>query len=187
MYSASDLRKNLRIMLDDEPYIVVDFQFVKPGKGQSLYRCKLRNMLTGSQVDRTFREVDTFQPAETEEKNMQFLYREGDAFHFMDNESYEQIALTAEQVGDAKNFLIENMECKVLLFRDRPIDITLPNFVDVVVTEAPPWIKGDTVSGNYKPVIVETGYKVSVPPFIEQGEKIRIDTRTGEYLTRVKE
>ncbi|MCU0584377.1 MAG: elongation factor P [Syntrophales bacterium] len=192
MYSASDLRKNLRIMLDDDPYIVVDFQFVKPGKGQSLYRCKLRNMLTGSQMDRTFRErtfreVDTFQPAETEEKNMQFLYEEADAYHFMDNESFEQIALTEEQVGDAKNFLIENMECKVLLFRDRPIDITLPNFVDVVVTEAPPWIKGDTVSGNYKPVIVETGYKVSVPPFIEQGQKIRIDTRTGEYLTRVKE
>jgi elongation factor P len=186
MYSASDLRKNLRLMLDDDPYIVVDFQFVKPGKGQSLYRCKLRNMLTGSQIDRTFREVDTFKPADTEEKNMQFLYKEGDTFHFMDNENYEQIALTEEQVGESKNFLIENMECKVLMFRDRPIDITLPNFVDVLVTDAPPWIKGDTVSGNYKPVIVETGYKVSVPPFVEQGEKIRIDTRTGEYLTRVK-
>ncbi len=187
MYTASDLRKGLRIMLDDDPFIVVDFQFVKPGKGQSLYRCKLRNLLLGTTVDRTFREVDTFKPAETQEKTMQFLYREGDHYNFMDTESYEQIHLMEEQIGNAKNFLIDNMEVKILLFRERPIDITLPNFVDLTVAEAPPWIKGDTVSGNYKPVILETGYKVAVPPFIEQGEKIRIDTRSGEYLTRVKE
>ena len=149
------------------------------GKGQSLYRCKLRNMLTGSQMDRTFREVDTFKPADTEEKTMQYLYKESDAYHFMDNENYEQLALTEAQVGDAKNFLIENMECKILFFRDRPIDITLPNFVDVVVTEAPPWIKGDTVSGNYKPVIGRDRLQGERASFVEQGEKIRIDTRTG--------
>jgi elongation factor P len=186
MYTASDLKKGLRIKIDNEPYIITEFNFVKPGKGQALYRSKLKNMLTGSQFERTFRSVDTFESADLQEKKMQYLYKEGEKFCFMDNQSYEQIFLTEEQVGDAKNFLIDNIEAEVLMFEDRPLGVSLPNFVDLVVTQADPWAKGDTVSGNTKPVIVQTGYQIQVPPFVEQGEKIRIDTRTGEYLTRVK-
>jgi len=186
MYNASDLKKGLRIKIDNEPYIITEFNFVKPGKGQALYRSKLKNMLTGSQFERTFRSLDTFESADLQEKKMQFLYKEGEKYCFMDNQSYEQIFLTEDQVGDAKNFLIDNIEAEILMFEDRPLGVSLPNFVDLVVTQADPWAKGDTVSGNTKPVIVQTGYQIQVPPFVEQGEKIRIDTRTGEYLTRVK-
>ena len=186
MYTASDLRKGLRIKIDNEPYIVTEFNFVKPGKGQALYRSKLKNMFTGSQFERTFRSVDTFEPADLQEKKMQFLYKEGEKYCFMDNQNYEQIFLTEEQVGDAKNFLIDNLEAEILMFEDRPLGVSLPNFVDLVVTQADPWAKGDTVSGNTKPVILQTGYQIQVPPFIEEGEKIRVDTRTGGYLTRVK-
>lgn len=186
MYTASDLRKGLRIKIDNEPYIITEFNFVKPGKGQALYRSKLKNMLTGSQFERTFRSVDTFESADLQEKKTQFLYKEGDKYCFMDNQTYEQFYLTEDQVGDAKNFLIDNIEAEILMFEDRALDVSLPNFVDLVVTQAEPWAKGDTVSGNTKPVIVQTGYQIQVPPFIEEGEKIRVDTRTGEYLTRVK-
>ncbi len=187
MYTASDLRKGLRIKIDTDPYQITEFNFVKPGKGQSLYRCKMRNMITGAQFERTFREVDTFQPADLQEKTMQYLYKEESNYVFMDMESYEQVYLTADQVGDAIHFLLDNLEVDVLLFEDRPIGVTLPNSVDLRVMKAEPWAKGDSVSGNYKPVILETGYKVLVPPFVEEGEKIRVDTRSGEYLTRVKE
>jgi elongation factor P len=186
MYTASDLRKGLRVKIDNEPYIITEFNFVKPGKGQALYRTKLKNMITGSQFERSFRSVDSFESADLREKKMQYLYKEGDKYCFMDNENYEQIYLTENQVGDAKNFLIDNIEAEILLFEDKPIGISLPNFVDLVVTEAEPWAKGDTVSGATKPVKVQTGYTIQVPTFVGVGEKIRVDTRTGEYLTRVK-
>lgn len=186
MYTASDLKKGLRIKIDNEPYIITEFNFVKPGKGQALYRSKLKNMLTGSQFERTFRSMDTFAPADLQEKKMQFLYKGEGKYCFMDNVSYEQVFLTEEQVGDAKNFLIDNIEAEILMFEDRPLGVSLPNFVDLLVTQADPWAKGDTVSGNTKPVVLQTGYQLQVPPFIEEGEKIRVDTRTGEYLTRVK-
>jgi elongation factor P len=186
MYTASDLRKGLRLKIDNDPYVVVEFNFVKPGKGQALYRCKLKNMLTGSQFERSFRSVDTFDEADLREKKMQYLYKEGNKYCFMDNENYEQVYLTEEQVGDAQNFLIDNLDVEILLFEDRPIGLTLPNFVDLVVTEAEPWAKGDTVSGATKPVKLQTGYTIQVPTFISEGEKIRVDTRTAEYLTRVK-
>jgi len=187
MYAASDLRKNLRIKIDNEPYVLTEFNFVKPGKGQALYRCKLKNMISGAQFERTFRSVDVFEPADLQEKKMQYLYEQDGKYCFMDNENYEQIMFTADQVGDARNYLIENMEAEVLLFEDRPLGVSLSNFVDLTVTKADPWARGDSVSGNTKPVTVETGYVLQVPPFIEEGEKIRIDTRTGEYLTRVKD
>ena len=186
MYTASDLRKSLRIKIDNEPYIVTEFNFVKTGKGQALYRCKLKNMLTGSQFERTFRSVDTFESADLQEKKMQYLYKEGEKYCFMDNQTYEQIFLNDEQVGGAKNFLIDNLEVEILMFEDRPLEVSVPNFVDLVVTQAEPWAKGDTVSGATKPVTLQTGYQIQVPTFVEEGEKIRVDTRTGEYLTRVK-
>ena len=187
MYNASDLRKGLKIQIEKEPYVIIDFQFSKPGKGQALYRCKLRNMITGVIVDRTYRSVDTFEPADLEQRKMQFLYSQRNEFHFMDLEKYDQPMLTDEQVGDAKNYLIDNLEVDLLLFEGKPIGITLPNFVDLVVIQADPWVKGDSVSGDSKPVTLETGYTLRVPPFIEEGTKITVDTRTGEYVTRVKE
>jgi elongation factor P len=187
MYQASDLRKGLRIKIDGDPHILTEFNFVKPGKGQALYRCKLKNMVSGAQFERTFRSVDTFEAADLQQKKMQFLYEEDGKYCFMDNESYEQVFLSADQVGDARNYLIENIEAEVLFFGDRALDITLPNSIDVIVTKAEPWAKGDSVSGNTKPVTIQTGYVLQVPPFIEEGEKIRVDTRSGEYLTRVKD
>jgi elongation factor P len=187
MYNASDLRKGLKLQIDKEPYVVTEFQFTKPGKGQSLYRCKLKNMITGVILDRTYRSGDTFESANLEERKMQYLYNQEDEFYFMDSETYEQTILKTDQVGDAKNCLIDNLEVDILLFDQRPIGITLPNFVDLVVTQADPWVKGDSVSGDSKPVTLETGYVLRVPPFIEEGTKITVDTRTGEYVTRVKE
>ncbi len=187
LYTASDLKKGLRIKIDNEPYMITEFNFVKPGKGQALYHCKLKNMINGNQFTRTFRSVDNFEAADLQHKKMQYLYKEDGKYYFMDNENYEQVFLTEEQMGNAKNFLIENIEAEILLFEDRPIDISLPNFVDLVVTGAEPWARGDSVTGNTKPVTLETGYKILVPTFIEEGQKIRVDTRTGEYLTRVKE
>jgi elongation factor P len=183
---ASELRKGIRLKIDNEPYVITEFNFVKPGKGQALYRTKLKNMITGSQFERSFRSVDTFETADLREKYMQYLYKEGDKYCFMDNENFEQVYLTEAQVGDAVNFLIDNIEVQILLFEDNPIGISLPNFVELVVTEAEPWAKGDTAAGNTKPVKVQTGYTILVPTFVTEGEKIRIDTRTGEYLTRVK-
>jgi elongation factor P len=187
MYSASDLRKGLKINIDGEPYIITDFQFSKPGKGQALYRCRLRNMLTGNSMDRTFRSNDKFDKADLEERKMQYLYAQGNEYHFMDTKSYEQIVITPEQLGDAGKYLIDNMEADVLLFEGRAIGVTVPNFVNLTVTKAEPWAKGDTSGSDSKPVTVETGYTLQVPPFIEEGDKLQIDTRTGEYVTRVKE
>jgi len=187
MYTASDLRKGLKIQIDGEPYIVVDFQFSKPGKGQALYRTKLRNMITGNQFDRTFRSNDKFEKAPLEERTMQYLYSQGEEFHFMDTKNYEQIVISRDQIGDGVNFLIDNMEVQILLFHNNPIGVTLPNFVNLTVTKADPWAKGDTSGSDSKPVTVETGYVLQVPPFVEEGDKIQIDTRTGEYMTRVKE
>jgi len=187
MYNASDLRKGLKIEIDAEPYVVTVFEFSKPGKGQSLYRCKLKNMITGVIIDPTYRSGDTFKPADLSERKMQYLYNQDDEFWFMDVENYEQIVLKEDQVGDAINYLMDNLEVEILFFEDRPIGITLPNFVDLTVTKADPWAKGDSVTGDTKPITLETGYELRVPPFIEEGGKITVDTRTGEYVTRVKE
>ncbi|MBC8419219.1 MAG: elongation factor P [Proteobacteria bacterium] len=187
MYSASDLRKGLKIQIDNDPYVVTEFQFVKPGKGQALYRCKLKNMITGVIISPTYRSVDSFQPADLAERKMQYLYNQDDEYWFMDVENYEQSVLTADQIGDAKNYLIDNLEVNILFFGDKPIGITLPNFVDLRVAEAEPWARGDSVAGDTKPVTLETGYLLRVPPFVEEGVKITVDTRTGEYVTRVKE
>lgn len=187
MYTSSDLRKGIKIMFEGDPYLVTDFEFSKPGKGQALYRCRLKNMLSGNSMERTFRSNDKFEKADLEERRMQFLYSQGDEFHFMDNHSYEQIVLSQAQVGDNVHFLLDNMEVDILLFQGRAIDITLPNSVVLKVTECPPWAKGDTAGSDTKPVTVETGYTLQVPVFINEGDKLQIDTRTGAYVTRVKE
>ena len=186
MYSTPDFRKGLKIELDGKPQEIIDFLHVKPGKGGAFVRTKLKNLINGNVTEKTFRSGEKVGKPDLQEKKMQFLYREEDRYCFMDNQSYEQIFLTEKQVGEAKNFLIDNLEVEILMFEDRPLEISLPNFVDLTVVQADPWAKGDTVSGNTKPVVLQTGYQLQVPPFIEQGEKIRVDTRTGAYLTRVK-
>jgi len=187
MYTAADLRKGLKVVIDNDPYVVTVFDFSKPGKGQALYRTKLRNMITGLTIDRTFREGDTFEPASLEEREMQYLYKEGDHYYFMDNQTFEQIIISEEALGDTKNFLKENLNVKVLLFKDKAIGVDLPNFVNLRVVKTELWVKGDTSKADYKPATVETGYVLRIPPFVEEGELITIDTRTGEYSTRVKE
>ena len=187
MYSASDLRKGLKVQIEGSPYIVTEFEFSKPGKGQALYRCKMRNMISGNQLVKTYRSNDKFEKAELDERKMQFLYNQGEEFHFMDTDNFEQLSLSREQMGENVNFLLENMEVVVLFFSGRPIDISIPIFVNLLVTRADPWAKGDTSGNDTKPVTVETGYVLQVPPFVEEGDKIQIDTRTGEYVTRVKE
>jgi len=187
MYTSSDLRKGLKIEIDGEPYVITNFEFSKPGKGQSLYRCRLKNMVTGNAFDKTYRSNDKFKKAPLEERTMQYLYSQGDEYHFMDNKSYEQLAIMADQLGDDTKFMVDNMDVEILIFNERPIGVTLPNFVNLEVTRADPWAKGDTSGTDTKPVTVETGYQLQVPPFVEEGDKIQIDTRTGSYITRVKE
>ena len=187
MLSSSDLRKGLKILMDGSPYIITKFDFSKPGKGQSLYKCRLRNMINGNSTDRTFRSNDKFEKAPLEERSMQFLYSQGEEFHFMDSNTYDQLFLTRDQIAENVNYMVDNMEVSLLFFNETPIDITLPIFVNLTVTRADPWAKGDTSGTDTKPVTVETGYVLQVPPFIGEGEKIQVDTRTGEYMTRVKE
>jgi len=186
MIEAGELRKGLKILLDGEPYIITEFQFVKPGKGQALYKCKLKNMINGTQFDRTWRSGEKFEKAEIEEHSMQFLYADDDAFHFMNTETYDQVALTADQVGDAQNFLTENLIVQILFFESSAIGITVPNFVELKIVQSDPGMKGDTATGATKPATMETGYTLQVPLFVDQDEVIKIDTRTGEYVERVK-
>lgn len=187
MYTVADLKKGLKITLDGDPYLVTAFDFAKPGKGQALYRTKMRNMITGSTLDRTYRSGETFEPASLEDRKMQFLYKEEEHYVFMDNQNYEQYRMDEEAVGDAKNYLIDNLPVDLLLFRDKAIAVDVPNFVNLRVTQTDPWVKGDTSGSDSKPATVETGYVLRVPPFIEEGQLIVIDTRSGEYSTRVKE
>jgi elongation factor P len=186
MLDTSNLRKGLKLEIDGEPYVIVQFEFVKPGKGQALYKCRLKNMLTGAQFDRTYRSGEKFNEANLEEIEMEYLYYDGERYCFMNTANYEQDFLTDDQVGEAKAFLKENTVCSVLFFDHKPIGVTLPIFVELRIEKADPWIKGDTASGDSKPATLETGAVIQVPPFVEEGEAVRIDTRSGQYVERVK-
>ncbi|MBQ9366326.1 MAG: elongation factor P [Victivallales bacterium] len=184
MYEASDLRKGLKIELDNEPYLITEFDFCKPGKGQALYRCKCKNMISGGTVDRTFRSVDKIDTPALEEKTLTYSYEEGDSFIFTD-ENYEEIRISQELLGNQKYFLDDSMECTVLVFRDRPIEITLPYFVEKKIAETEPGARGDTATNVTKPAKLDNGYELAVPLFVNEGDTIRIDTRTGAYAERV--
>ncbi|MBA2849608.1 elongation factor P [Thermosulfuriphilus ammonigenes] len=186
MYDTSDLRKGLKIVIDGDPYVVVDVEFVKPGKGHAMYKTRLKNLITGYVLDKTYRSGEKLEPADVEEIEMQYLYKDGTTYYFMDNQTYDQIPVEEEVVGEAKRFLVENMNVEVLLFKGRPVGINLPNFVELRVVKADPWLKGDTVAGATKPVTLETGHQIQVPLFVKEGDIIKIDTRTGEYVERVK-
>ena len=186
MYETSDIRKNLKVEIDGDPYIVVDFQFVKPGKGNAFTRTKLKNMKTGGVVERTYRSGEKLTPAALEEKQMQYLYPEGEQYCFMDTTSYEQVSLTGEQVGEAKYFMTENTVVDILFHGTEAIGVTLPNFVELEVTTSDPGLKGDTSSGATKPTTLSTGHPIQVPLFIDEGDILRIDTRSGAYVERVQ-
>lgn len=185
MVSAGDFRNGLTIELDNNVYQVVEFQHVKPGKGAAFVRTKLRDIKNGGVVERTFRPTEKCPQAHIEKKDMQYLYSDGDLYHFMDVETYDQFALNEEAIGDSLKFVKENEMVKMLSHNGNIFAIEPPLFVELEITETEPGFKGDTATGASKPAIVETGASVNVPLFVEQGDKISIDTRTGEYLKRV--
>src|SRR5262245_25973644 len=185
MYDTSDIRKGLKVLMDGNPFTIVEFQFVKPGKGAAFTRTRFKNLLTGAVIERNIRSGEKLEPANVEERQMQFLYREGDAFVFMDNASYEQTHVGEAVIGDDAAFLKDNLECAVLFFNERPVGVTLPTFVTVKITKCEPGARGDTSGNVTKPATIETGAVVQVPLFVKEGEVIRIDTRTGEYVERV--
>lgn len=185
MYSASDLRKGLKIQVDGQPWVITEFEFKKPGKGQAIYNCRLKNMVTGSTLSRSYRSNEKFEKPELSVKTMHFSYSEGENFIFMD-ENYEQVEIGTKILGDKQYFLEEDLDCEVLFFNGQPLDIDLPNFVEREIIEADPGAKGNTAAGNVtKPARITSGYEIQVPLFINPGETVRIDTRTGEYVDRV--
>jgi elongation factor P len=182
---TSQFRNGLKVEIDGQPFNMIYFQHVKPGKGGAFVRTKLRNLLTGRVVDRTFRSGERLDEADVEDKRMQYLYSDGDGLHFMDTASYEQMPISEEVLADARNYLLENMEIDVLFWRGKPINVELPNYIEARVVKSDPGIKGDTSSGATKPATIETGATLNVPLFIEEGDLIRVDTRTGGYSERV--
>ncbi|AEB09222.1 elongation factor P [Desulfobacca acetoxidans] len=186
MYSTADFRKGLKIEWEGTPYLIADFQHVKPGKGGAFVRTKLKNLVNGRVVDQTFRSGEKVERPDLQEKDMQYLYREEDRFCFMDNETYEQIWLTADQLGDGKGFLQDNLNLKVIYYKNQPITVELPTFVELTVSHTEPGFRGDTASGGNKPATMETGAVIQVPLFIEVGDRLKVDTRTGSYVERLK-
>jgi elongation factor P len=182
---TSQFRNGLKIVLDGEPFTIVYFQHVKPGKGGAFVRTKVKNLKTGRTLDRRFRSGEKVEEADIEDRKMQYLYQDGDQLVFMDTETYEQMPFTAEQVGEDRKYLKENLDVSVLFWNGKPINIELPNFIEAVITECEPGEKGDTASNVTKPATLETGAVVQVPLFIKQGEMIRVDTRSGAYVERV--
>ena len=185
MISAGDFRNGVTIELEGNIYQIIEFQHVKPGKGAAFVRTKLKNIKSGGVVEKTFRPTEKCPTARIDRKDMQYLYNDGDLFYFMDNESYEQIAIGQDSIGDALKFVKENEMCKVCSHNGNVFAVEPPLFVELVISETEPGFKGDTATGATKPATVETGATVQVPLFVEQGETIKIDTRTGEYLSRV--
>ncbi len=182
---TSQFRNGLKVEIDGEPYVMTYFQHVKPGKGGAFVRTKIKNLRTGRVLEKTFRSGEKVDEAEIEDKRMQYLYQDGEQMVFMDQETYDQLPFTQEQIGDARKYLMENLEVDVVFWRGKPINIELPAFVEAVVSQCDPGFKGDTASGATKPATLETGAVVQVPLFIKEGEKIRVDTRTNAYVERV--
>lgn len=184
MISAGDFRNGVTFEMDGNVVSIIEFQHVKPGKGAAFVRTKIRNVITGSVIERTFNPNDKYPTAYIERKDMQYLYSDGDLYYFMDNETYEQIPISANVLGDNFKFVKENMECKVLSYKGNVFGVEPPNFVNLQITQTDPGFKGDTATNATKPATLETGAEVKVPLFIDEGEMIQIDTRTGEYMGR---
>jgi elongation factor P len=186
-YSTNEFKSGLRIILDGDPYAIVENEFVKPGKGQAFSRVKVRNLKSGRVIERTFKSGDTVEAADVVETQMQYLYTDGEFWHFMDPDTFEQLSADAAVVGDAAKWLKEQDLCQLTLWNGVPLTVIPPNFVILTIVETDPGLKGDTSSGGIKPATLETGAVVKVPLFIQTGEVIKIDTRTGGYVSRAKE
>ena len=184
-YSTAQFRKGLKIELSGEPFIIVEFQHVKPGKGGAFVRTKMKSLKSGNVLDKTFRSGEKVDVPNLDERKMSYLYRDDAGFCFMDSETYDQMILTQDQVGDAIGYIKENIELNLLFHNGSPIGIDLPMFVELEIVETDPGIRGNTASGGSKPAKVETGITVSVPLFLNEGDKIKVDTRTGDYIERV--
>jgi elongation factor P len=185
-YNTNEFRSGLKILIDNDPCVIVENEFVKPGKGQAFNRVKIRNLKTGRVVDRTFKSGDSVEAADVVDRDMQYLYTDGEFWHFMFPDTFEQIAADEKAVHDAKAWLKEQDTCMVTLWNGVPLFVAPPNFVELEIVETDPGVRGDTAQGGVKPATLETGAVVRVPLFIERGEVIRVDTRTGEYVSRVK-
>jgi len=186
MVSTNEFRKRLKIMLDDQPCMIVENEFVKPGKGQAFNRVRLKNLITGRQLEKTFKSGDSFEEADITNTTMQFLYTDGVNYTFMDNKSFEQVEISKENMDGAEKWLLENTECDISFWGDRPISVTPPVFMELSITYTEPAVKGDTSNNVTKAATVETGAEVQIPLFIGQGDRVKIDTRTGEYVERAK-
>ena len=184
--SASDLRKGLKILWEGIPYEITDFQFVKPGKGMAMYKCRIRHMLQGTTQDKTFREVDRFEKPDLMDRELVYSYANGDQYMFSDPETYEEVMINAEALGRNRFFLTDDMHVNVLFFNGKPIEVSLPVFIEKQIIETEPGFKGDTATNTYKPAKIDSGYTIQVPLFINQGDWIRIDTRNGEYSDRIQ-
>ncbi|MCP4180050.1 MAG: elongation factor P [bacterium] len=186
MNNASDLRKGFKLEIDGDPWLITEFDFRKPGKGQGMYRCKLKNMVTGNTMDKTFRSSDKgITKANLEERDMYFSYIEGDFYVFSDAENYDEFRISKKQLGNQVNFLIENALCVILLFKGRAVEVTLPLFIEKEIIETEPGARGDTATNITKPATIDNGYEIAVPIFINQGDVVKLDTRTGEYVERI--
>lgn len=187
IYSTNEFKNGLKVMVDDAPCTILDCEFVKPGKGQAFTRIKIRNLKTGRVVERTFKSGDTLPSADVADVEMQYLYNDGEQWHFMVPDNFEQYALGKEVLADAEQWLKEQDICIITLWNNEPIQVTPPNFVILAITETDPGLKGDTSGGGGKPATLETGAVVRVPLFVQTGELIKVDTRKGEYVSRAKE
>ncbi len=182
--STAEFKKGLKIVFDGQPYTIADFQHVKPGKGGAFVRTKLRHMKLGKVIDNTFRSGEKVELVDFEEKHMQYLYKD-DRYHFMDMDTYDQVSLSEDEVGDAREFLKENTEVDVLYIDDSPVTLELPNFVELAIAKTDPGVRGDTAQGGNKSATLETGAVIQVPLFVNEGDIVKVDTRSGEYLSRV--
>ncbi|MFO7285992.1 MAG: elongation factor P [Gammaproteobacteria bacterium] len=185
-YSTNEFRAGLKILIDGDPCVIIENEFVKPGKGQAFNRVKIRNLKTGRVIDKTFKSGDSVEAADVVDQDMQYLYTDGEFWHFMVPDTFEQYAAPKEAVAEAEQWLKEQDVCQVTLWNNVPLLVTPPNFVELKIVETDPGVRGDTAQGGTKPAKLETGAVVRVPLFIEEGEVVKVDTRTGEYVSRVK-
>lgn len=185
MYNASDLKKGLKIEIDGDPCMITNFDFSKPGKGQALYRCKIKNLVTGNTFDKTYRSVDKVKRCALISRAYTFSYIDGHEYVFSDDETFEETRLDDELLADQKFFIVDDMKVEILFHNDRPLDISLPNFVEMTIAETEPGARGDTATNVMKPARLPNGYEINVPIFINEGDTVRIDTRTGTYSDRV--
>ena len=185
-YSTNEFRSGLKLMIDGDPYSVIENEFVKPGKGQAFNRVKLRNLKNGRVLERTYKSGESVEGADVVDENLQYLYNDGEMYHFMDPNSFEQYIADQQSVSEASPWIKGEEECEVTLWDGSPLSVLPPNFVILKITETDPGVRGDTATGGNKPATLETGAVVKVPLFVEEGEMIRVDTRTGEYMSRAK-